>query len=371
MRGNRSAAARQERNSPAKSWREILNIHPAAELFPLMSSAEVKALAKDIEENGLQVPIAIWKADDGQKYLLDGRNRLDALELNGDRMFDTKGRSSDAAPNNLVKEISQVRNDNPYEYVVGANILRRHLTFDARVDLLDRIIKADPKMPSRRAAKLANVSPTTGAKRKAALEASGDVSTVDTSIDTLGRQQPAKRPKRTSLAAYAPPVQETLPERVKVNRRPSGPAATPPQPQAAESERRIPEHEDAEPLLADADGSPKSTVAEPAPTTEQISSDEYLLVDALCTLHWLMLRGDLTEKKLPAVIEAKPPLDYLSLLDLGKALTDIGHAWKLHTQRAQQHKPAQSGAVPSANDPGPMPDFLRRTPAGSNEKAAS
>ena len=45
-----------------------------------MSEAELKALAKDIEEHGLQIPVVIWKSNGGHKYLLDGRNRLDALD---------------------------------------------------------------------------------------------------------------------------------------------------------------------------------------------------------------------------------------------------------------------------------------------------
>ena len=65
-----------------------------------------------------------------------------------------------------------------------------------------------------------------------------------------------RQPKRTGLAAYAPPVPETLPERVKANRRPSARAApTPPQPQAplpAEAERRTPEREAAQQIEPDA-----------------------------------------------------------------------------------------------------------------------
>jgi hypothetical protein len=34
------------------NWHEHLEIHPAAELFPLMSPAELKELADDIKKNG-------------------------------------------------------------------------------------------------------------------------------------------------------------------------------------------------------------------------------------------------------------------------------------------------------------------------------
>jgi len=166
-----------------------------------MSPVELKALAKNIEENGLQVSIAIWKADDGQKYLLDGRNRLDALELDGSRMFDRRGRPSDAAPNNLVKEVSRVRNDNPYEYVVGANILRRHLTAEQKDDLLKRLIKAKPEISNRQHAKAVGRSHTHVAAVRAEMEKAGDVAKVATSIDTRGRRQPASKTQLTAGSA--------------------------------------------------------------------------------------------------------------------------------------------------------------------------
>src|SRR5262249_61650559 len=61
-----------------RSWRSILPIHPAAELFPLMSPDELRELGEDIKKRGLQIPILI-RGDE----LLDGRNRLDAMELVG------------------------------------------------------------------------------------------------------------------------------------------------------------------------------------------------------------------------------------------------------------------------------------------------
>src|SRR5262245_56294019 len=64
------------------TWRDILPIHPAAELFPLMSPDELRELGEDIVKNGLTSPIVLWQGDRKSPVcLLDGRNRLDALEL--------------------------------------------------------------------------------------------------------------------------------------------------------------------------------------------------------------------------------------------------------------------------------------------------
>ena len=62
----------------AKSWRNM-PVHSAADLFPLMTDAELVALGEDIRKNKLTSPIVLW-TDDGEKlFLLDGRNRLDAM----------------------------------------------------------------------------------------------------------------------------------------------------------------------------------------------------------------------------------------------------------------------------------------------------
>src|SRR5215471_13254450 len=72
-----------------ENWRYDLSVHPAADLFPLMSETELRELGEDIRKNGLQNPIVIWAHNvpnnqEGVKYsLLDGRNRLDAMELVG------------------------------------------------------------------------------------------------------------------------------------------------------------------------------------------------------------------------------------------------------------------------------------------------
>src|SRR5262249_42349768 len=73
----------EEQRKP--SWRDTLPIHPAAELFPLMSPAELRALGDDIKKNGLKIPVTVWKGS-GPLQLLDGRNRLDAMEAVGIRI---------------------------------------------------------------------------------------------------------------------------------------------------------------------------------------------------------------------------------------------------------------------------------------------
>jgi hypothetical protein len=65
------------------SWRDVLSIHPAADLLPRMSQAELQELGENIKKRGLIVPIAILKAKAGPAMLLDGIGRLDAMEMAG------------------------------------------------------------------------------------------------------------------------------------------------------------------------------------------------------------------------------------------------------------------------------------------------
>jgi hypothetical protein len=76
--------------TPLFDWRKHLKVHPAAELFPLLPEAELKELAADIEAHGLQNLVTVWRSD-GSNYLLDGRNRLDALALLGFLCADSNG----------------------------------------------------------------------------------------------------------------------------------------------------------------------------------------------------------------------------------------------------------------------------------------
>src|SRR5262245_59879101 len=63
------------------SWRDFYTTHPAADVFPVMLSDDLQQLATDIEKNGLKVPIQTRQvAGEATTYVIDGRNRLDAME---------------------------------------------------------------------------------------------------------------------------------------------------------------------------------------------------------------------------------------------------------------------------------------------------
>jgi hypothetical protein len=117
----------------AQSLRDTLPIHPAAELFPLMSEAELAALGKDIRKHGLTSSIAVWSDGKSPEQLLDGRGRLDAIEIEiGPAII---GPPSVIAGKDFLavnKVIVLDRSVDPYAFVISANIHRRHLTVEQK-----------------------------------------------------------------------------------------------------------------------------------------------------------------------------------------------------------------------------------------------
>src|SRR5215472_2718994 len=115
------------------SWRDVLPLHPAAELWPPMAPDELRALGEDLKANGMQVPISILHH---KGYaLLDGRNRLDALGTVG---LDVAALLQAAMNWEEIAELKVIyvqpptgsnsviasRKADPYDYVVSVNELR-------------------------------------------------------------------------------------------------------------------------------------------------------------------------------------------------------------------------------------------------------
>jgi hypothetical protein len=169
------------------TWRERVTVHPAAELFPMMSDMQLDELAADIAEHGLREPVA-WLS--GQ--LLDGRSRLAAIERIPDQQLRKELQAFVAEPQNGKILTGSV---DPYAYVVSANMHRRHLTSEQKRDAIAALLKANPERSDRSTAKIAKTSPTTVGTIRQQLESMGDVSKLDTRADTKGRHQPATKPK--------------------------------------------------------------------------------------------------------------------------------------------------------------------------------
>jgi ParB-like nuclease domain len=185
-----------------KPWRDVIAVHPAANLFPMMSESELRELGEDIKKNGLLTPIVIFEGKAGCS-LLDGRNRLDAMELVGipfelqfrrpkyrkDWGWFLAAREAQVLASNGIAPV-RVETDDPYDYVISTNIRRRHLTSEQKRGLIAKIIKAKPEVSDRQIATQTVTSHPFVGKIRAELERRGDVEIVSTSLDTKGRKQP-------------------------------------------------------------------------------------------------------------------------------------------------------------------------------------
>jgi ParB-like chromosome segregation protein Spo0J len=96
----------------------MIRIHPAAEIFPMMSQVELAELAQDIRKNGQRESCVFF-----QNQLIDGRNRWKACELIG-----------------IEPETCEIEIDDfdPVAYVLSQNLYRRHLTESQRAMAANR-----------------------------------------------------------------------------------------------------------------------------------------------------------------------------------------------------------------------------------------
>jgi hypothetical protein len=141
------------------SWRSVLQIHSAANIDSLMPEAELRALGEDILSGGLQYPITLY-----DNKLLDGRNRLDALELVGVNLVLRD--ASEASPHfdlaraleragiaciTIVERCYTIGDVDPWTYAASANHHRRHMTPEEKRDAVADLLKASQPEQRRKA----------------------------------------------------------------------------------------------------------------------------------------------------------------------------------------------------------------------------
>src|SRR6266536_1314394 len=116
-----SKPAPEPQHEPREEWdftgEENKGFHEAADIFPEMAPEEFEAFKADIAENGLQTPIVT--IPDGR--IIDGRHRWRAC-------METK-----------TKPRYIVYRGNPWNYVISANLHRRHLNSSQRAMVVARI----------------------------------------------------------------------------------------------------------------------------------------------------------------------------------------------------------------------------------------
>jgi hypothetical protein len=115
----------------SSAWRSKFRVHPFADLFPMMSDAELAETGEDITVNMLKLPIDARRHGDGWE-VIDGRNRLEAMEHAG----------IDIDPFFHFNEV-KLNDTEVLAHVISANMRRRHLTPGQVADLAVKIAKLE------------------------------------------------------------------------------------------------------------------------------------------------------------------------------------------------------------------------------------
>jgi hypothetical protein len=163
-----------------------LEFHSLSDLFPLLEGVEFDELVADIKVNRLRDKIVLY---DGM--ILDGRNRYRALR--------TLGVDPEVIRDQYCVEphCIDASHGGPKEYVISANIRRRHLTAEQKIDVLSKLVAVQPKKSDRQLAKETGVTHPTIAKARREAEATGKALPVEKRVgaDGKARKQPARKPE--------------------------------------------------------------------------------------------------------------------------------------------------------------------------------
>jgi hypothetical protein len=172
----------------------------------MMSEPELDELTKDLKDKGGLIHQVVFYGDE----LLDGRNRIEAIERSGLLDVEVLKDKDCRLRTQLADGID------PYEYVLSANLHRRNLTEEQRRALIAEIIKAKPEASDRAIAKKVKRDHKTVAKVRKKLQSTGEVSPV---VGADGK----KRVKPKRKVGLAPP-RHPHPEPERVEQRATGSA---------------------------------------------------------------------------------------------------------------------------------------------------
>ena len=149
-----------------------LEPHELSKLFPPISPEDFDKLAADIKLHGFHHPIVMY-----QDQILDGNNRYRAC-------VDAK-----IAPTFVEYKGNDAQARN---YVISANIHRRHLDAEQRRDIIAALLKADPEQSNRMVAAQTNTSKGTVQDVREELEATGQIGQLNETKGADGKSRKRK-----------------------------------------------------------------------------------------------------------------------------------------------------------------------------------
>jgi len=159
-----------------KSWRDVYKIHPAAEKWPILPADELRAIGEDIRANGMHNAVTLWRPKErfgADWLLLDGRNRLDAMELVGLETVEPQDKKHPDRGWHLkpfAVKLTFSYAEDPWAETISLNAHRRHQTAEAKREAIAAVLMDRPDLSDREIARRTGASPTTVGKVRGATE---------------------------------------------------------------------------------------------------------------------------------------------------------------------------------------------------------
>jgi ParB-like chromosome segregation protein Spo0J len=188
-------------------------VHPAALIVPANSKDKLIEVGRSIKATGMIVPVVIVSepadpaTEGGVKFsLLDGRSRLDAMELVGIKF--TIERTVDGQPiivaagfNIPPPNIIPARDIDPYAFVTAANVARRHLDRAAKRKIVADLIEVRPDLTDRAIARMACVDHKTIAAIRKQAQCNGEIPHNAERVEKDGHRARGRKPALAGSAA--------------------------------------------------------------------------------------------------------------------------------------------------------------------------
>jgi hypothetical protein len=166
-------------------WRERFIVHPFADTFPMLTGPARAELREDIRKHGVREPIVLWldnreiaasgdinhSADDGELYLVDGRNRLEianelGIELGSHQVKWTQAYSLRSGFGGKESTRWVASDPDAEALIMSLNVHRRHLTPAQRRQAIRKYAALNPNASDRKIARTAGVDHKTVAKAR-------------------------------------------------------------------------------------------------------------------------------------------------------------------------------------------------------------
>ena len=122
-----------------------LPVHEAARIYPMILGDEKNAMTIDIQRNGIQNPVLIWKDPNGKYSLADGRNRVSSvaeiLKKSPDYKYAISNRDASGnivdefVPLEIKYDVIECPESQLIERITGLNMQRRALSSSQKAAL--------------------------------------------------------------------------------------------------------------------------------------------------------------------------------------------------------------------------------------------